>query len=247
MAPTVRRREARFSVDGRGQPGHVASHGIERIFALFSAARGKRIFHPEGVVWSGRLSVNDSFPGSLRGTLTCEIRLSRAFGLPVAVGDFYGLAIRAYPSDRDVLDLLFASSFGGALGKWVPCPHRNTPPRLTLSALLPYATTAHPRRSVAVGAHVTPGPAVAWESMIRAATPPEAIALWTAAPFGPPIVCGAVDGFALAPPGRGDDLRFNPWHAPPGLRPAGSINKLRRPAYRGSQRGRSTGKDRASF
>jgi hypothetical protein len=36
-------------------------------------------------------------------------------------------------------------------------------------------------------------------------------------------------------------LRFNPWHAGGGVAPAGPINRLRDPAYRGSPSGRPTG------
>jgi hypothetical protein len=37
-----------------------------------------------------------------------------------------------------------------------------------------------------------------------------------------------------------EEIRFNPWHTGGGIRPAGPFQGTRRPAYRGSQRGRVT-------
>ncbi len=67
--------------------------------------------------------------------------------------------------------------------------------------------------------------------------------------MGPPtleIVLDDADGRHLArlelgrplPAHVGEDLRFDPWHAGPGLRPVGVLNRVRRPAYRASQQGR---------
>ena len=36
-----------------------------------------------------------------------------------------------------------------------------------------------------------------------------------------------------------ESLAFNPWHTGGGLRPVGPLMRLRKPAYAGSQRGRS--------
>jgi len=147
--------------------------------------------------------------------------------------------VRLFRDDTAVGDLLFASSCDGAIGKWVPRPHRLTGETVTLSGLLPYATTTAPHRRVVLGGTVTPPPGVTWETMIASDTPPAAVRIWSAEPLRVPRFCGRLDGFIPGSRTPGATIRFNPWHAPPGLRPAGLINKLRDPAYRGSQQGRS--------
>jgi hypothetical protein len=180
-----------------------------------------------------------AFPGLLHGTFPADFRLSRAFGLPSELGDFYGLAVRLYGDRHGVADLLFASSFDGAAGKWLPRPHRRTRNKLTLSSLLPYETTNEPGRRMLLGARVTPPVGMRWETMIASDAPPSAISLWAAGLVGRPHTGGYLTSTAPAPRARETRLRFNPWHAPPGLQPAGVINRLRDPAYRGSQRGRN--------
>lgn len=55
---------------------------------------------------------------------------------------------------------------------------------------------------------------------------------------------GTGDAVGVASLGRrlpasvADDLRFDPWHTGASLRPVGLLNRLRRPAYVASQRGR---------
>jgi hypothetical protein len=209
-----------------------------------SSARGARIFHPEGSVHVGEAQLYDAFPGSLSGMLQAEYRLSRAFGLPTWIGDFYGLAVRLYPGDASFADLLFASSFEGALGKWMPRPHHRSGRAVILSSLLPYATTAG--QLVWLGASVTPPRGLTWDTMIATDAAPAAIRLCAADLLHRPTTCGHLHRSVSEPQDRGTALRFNPWHAPPGLRPAGWINALRDPAYRGSQRGRAAKEPRGS-
>jgi hypothetical protein len=211
---------------------------IERLFAALSCARGSRIFHPRGTVHAAQAVLFESFPAILAGPFEAEFRLSRAFGLPSQVGDFFGLAVRIYPEDGPPADLLFASSFTGALGKWVPQPHRQSSTRLTFSSLLPYETMTRPGRKLVLGATVRPPTGLTWETIIATHTPPVAISLWSASPLGRPRPCGYIVTTDRPPHEPPRSLRFNPWHAPPGLQPAGLINKLRDPAYRGSQQGR---------
>jgi hypothetical protein len=212
---------------------------IEGAFAALSSARGRRVFHPDGSVHVGRARLYDVFPGCLRGEVRVELRLSRAFGLPSKVGDFYGLAVRVYRDQAPAGDLLFATSFLGGFGKWVPRPHRQPCQSVALSSLLPYATTRGPRQRHVLGAEVTPSADMAWEMMLATDTPPAAIRLWSAPVMGRPRTCGYIDCSGTLAPQAADSLRFSPWNAPPGLRPAGVINRIRDPAYRGSQRGRA--------
>jgi hypothetical protein len=95
----------------------ISSPVVESLFAALSSARGTRIFHPEGSVHCAEAHIFDCFPGLLHGTFPADFRLSRAFGLPSELGDFYGLAVRLYGDRHGVADLLFASSFDGAAGK----------------------------------------------------------------------------------------------------------------------------------
>ncbi len=218
-------------------PGGVAA-ATEQLFAGLSAARGRRIFHPQGMTFGGRLSVEAEVAGvSLfeRGaTHAVVLRFSRALGTPRGRLDFLGLALRV----AEKQDLLLASSAAGPLLRYLPVPAR-TFAGTTFSSLLPFDAAG---RVVLVGARV---------DHVRTGTADQLAELEQAA-----VVAPLRATLALAEVGRrwrrvatidvGDRLpdsvavAFDPWVCGGGFVPWGRINAVRAPAYRGSRRGRAT-------
>jgi hypothetical protein len=208
------------------------------VFAALSAARGRRIFHPQGITFDGRLRVEAFEPGASvleRGAVhDVIVRFSRALGTPRGRPDFLGLALRV----ADQQDLLLASSTATPLLRYVPLPAQ-TFAGTTFSSLLPFAID---RRICIAGARV---------HHVRADADDQLAEVAAAASRAPVAVT-----LALADVGRrwrrvagvelgermsdGDaaTVAFDSWICEGGLVPRGRINALRTPAYRGSRRGR---------
>lgn len=218
-------------------PGSVAA-ATERLFASLSAARGRRIFHPQGITFGGSLSVEAEVAGvpllERGATHAVVIRFSRALGTPRGRLDFLGFALRV----AEKQDLLLASSTARPLLRYLPLPAR-TFSGTTFSSLLPFDAAG---RVVLVGArvdHVRTGIADQLTELERAAALAPVRATLALAEVG----CrwqrvARIDVGARLP----DDVAvtFDPWVCGDGLVPWGRINVLRAPAYRGSRRGRAT-------
>lgn len=208
-------------------------------FRLASDLRGARIFHPKGVAFEARWTAVDpvlpeeSPLNDSRGHAAI-VRLSRGIGLPPALPDILGVAIKVldvHGEGRDQ-DLLLASVGPGPVGRRVLTPavdFRAT----TFSSLLPYAVEQAGRAPVVAEVH---GPGVSTLVALRHA---DASALEVQ------LYLGSGGHFARVALGsRLDDevareIRFDPWHTGDALRPTGLVNRLRRPAYVASQEGRS--------
>jgi hypothetical protein len=240
-AGVVKRRVSRRAGVGRGARvigRRRADELIERSFAAGARLRGGRLFHPEAAVFEARARVTEP-AHPLAATLVPDgaapalVRLSRAFGLPRRLGDVHGLAVRLLePDGRRRCDLLLATCAGGAVGKWVPAPSRNSR-RLRVSTLLPFRCG---RVTVCVGADVDAPGGV--DDVIAGAARRLSIRLWAAARLQPPRELATVDLLRALDAAAAAHVAFDPFATPPGFAPAGFVNRLRPPAYRGSQRGR---------
>jgi hypothetical protein len=198
------------------------------LFRGLSALRGKRVFHPHGLVFEA------TFAPYVRGASTgvaildggerrALVRCSRALGLPEAAPDVLGFSIRvldAYGRGRHQ-DLLCVTSIDAPIGHHVLVPTKD-PLSRPYSSLLAYRL---PQGIRLFG--VLPIRAGAFE-----------LALAT--------LGGRFDGVGVIrlgeqlPPERGERLRFNPWNCGGGIRPTGPLMGLRDAAYKGSQQGAAT-------
>ncbi|OBA79935.1 phosphodiesterase [Mycobacterium sp. 1164966.3] len=90
---------------------------LARPFGWGSAIRGKRFFHPIGVLAEGAVEriapADDGLPIPSSDVVA---RLSKATGTPGALPDFIGLAVRV-PADAKQWDILLVSAGSGLLGR----------------------------------------------------------------------------------------------------------------------------------
>ncbi|MDQ3726581.1 MAG: hypothetical protein M3335_11955, partial [Actinomycetota bacterium] len=112
-----------------------------QLFEGLSRARGKRVFHPFGVGFAGRITPlgGDSGAAVFEREAEAHVRLSRSFGLPEALPDPCGLAFRvpdAYGAGRHQ-DLLLVSSASPPGGRHTLLPSRGFCDR-PYSCVLPY-------------------------------------------------------------------------------------------------------------
>lgn len=125
--------------------GRVLATATRGMASLRSAAKP---LHPKGEVYAGRLHRHGTgAPSGVpwldeTGEDTAVVRLSRAIGLPEAVPDIHGLAVRVHTADGPA-DLLFATTGSGRLTRFLLTPSRD-PRSRPLTTLLPYRTASGP-------------------------------------------------------------------------------------------------------
>ena len=130
---------------GSSAVGATLAASIRTIAALRPAPKP---LHPEGVIVTGTLERRGSAVPSGSawvdepGRDEVVVRVSRAIGLPDAVPDIHGLAVRV-PTPAGVGDLLFASTGWGLLGRFV-LTFGGGPESRPMTTLLPYRTAEGP-------------------------------------------------------------------------------------------------------
>jgi hypothetical protein len=144
----------------------LAGRGLAAAFAAIRLVRGPRPIHPHGTVYVGRVSwVNpggrnsgitwiDTPPAS--GGQVVIVRVSRSVGLPSALPDVVGLAIKV-TTDQGAADLELASSWLGLPGRFLLRPTRSL--RGAFGSLMPYRGRFGP---VLVSARISHQNAEAW-------------------------------------------------------------------------------------
>jgi hypothetical protein len=139
------------------------------------------------------------------------VRLSRAIGLPGALPDIHGLALRVPVADGSCGDLLLATTGWGRITRFVLTPTRR-PTGRPMTTLLPYRA---PTGAVVLGARARGA-----ESFELAVAPYD----------------GEWRVFAdlrLSPQPLDEDLSFDPVeHQLPGLEQYPAVERLREPSYR---------------
>lgn len=211
-------------------------------FALGSRLRGARVFHPRGVVVTATWRPDPDTPlpdgsplaGEARRAL---LRVSHAVGLPPSLPDIVGLAVRvedAHGPGRPQ-DLLFASSGTGVVGCHLLRPVRSLDDVL-LSTLLPYEVRGGGRHALL--ARPVDAPAGLTYATVAADPSAHLPHIEVLVDGDPPQRLAVVEPGGPVPPAEAEDLAFHPWHTGDDLRPAGLVNRLRRPAYGASQRAR---------
>lgn len=209
------------------------------LFRGLSAARGERVFHPDGASFRAHFEP-DPRPEELgeslllRGEREAVVRFSRGVGLPRAAPDILGVAVKlldVYGPDHDQ-DLALASSGRSPVGRRLLVPRRDFAGTV-FSSILPYAAAG--RRVVVLAAATGRRGPVPLEALVDASHGPMDLRLW----LEPGDV--TLGWLRLGPRLSAEasaDVRFDPWHTGPGLRPVGLLNRLRRPTYAASQEGR---------
>jgi len=146
-----------LAFDGWGTPDPMVNHLLSRtsgaalaagIGAIGMAFQRTKPLHPEGRLQRGtisRLGTHEPTGVPLlddEGTIPAIVRLSRGVGLPEALPDFPGLAIRIDPDGKPA-DILLAGTGLGSVSRFVLVPRQSTKDG-PLTTLLPYRSEGGP-------------------------------------------------------------------------------------------------------
>lgn len=223
----------------------VGGMSIGLVLAAVAALRRGKAVHPQGVVHDARLVVSGGPAAPSAATLLATpgehpavVRFSRSLGLPRPLVDLLGMSIRlsdVYGPGRHQ-DFLLVTSADLPVVHHVFLPASDVQQRPYTSSL-PYRAG---NRLFVVGAlprpaSPRPGGRDEFERLsAAAATGRLSFDLAVAAPLGRfrPVADLRI-GARL--PDELDALRFDPWNTGGGLRPAGTLNRLRDYAYPLSQ------------
>jgi hypothetical protein len=193
--------------------------------------RSGKPMHPDGRVRSGVLERTGSTPPwgvpwlDDAGRHPALVRLSRGAGLPRALPDVLGLAVRLIGPDGERIELLLSTTGTGRLGRWVPALRRD--PATAYGSIMGYRTDAGTLRLAAVGERSSGGTGEALVFVLAAAL--------GAGPWRP--FARLTVGEVLDPPDP--DVRFDAvLHPPPGMVADGPLARLRAPAYAMAREGR---------
>ena len=201
------------------------------LFRLASRVRGERAIHAKGRTLTGRLTVTGGVGTGAPlldapGSYDVLVRASRSVGLPAALPDILGLAIRVLdahgPGDHQ--DLLLDSTRAEPVLRrfpWLGRDHLGT----LFCSLLPYDVAG---THLLVGARPLPG-----QGRASAESLPDEVAyeLLVATAHGPWRPWGVVRTSGELPAPQGRQTRFNPWTTGGRIRPAGPGQIWRRQAY----------------
>lgn len=221
----------------------VVDRATRGLFGGLAALRRDRALHPHGVV--GRGTFRSLGAGAGKGSDLLEtagerpvlVRLSRGGGLPEPLPDVLGCALRipdAYgPAAHQ--DFALASSLRPPVGRHALVPALRFDAAF-YSSVLVYRIGGETRL---VAASLRFADARDSDGLVGAARALEGagaqIAVSVASPRGDWREVAHVELEAPVAPRDAGRLRFNPWNAGRGIRPAGPFQRLRDPAYRGSQ------------
>lgn len=209
-------------VDLRDLAASAGGQVLRAATAVVAARPARKPLHPRGEVVRGRLVREGVRPRTGVGWLDDPgeddvlVRLSRAVGLPTALPDIHGLALRV-PTAGGYGDVLLASTGTGRVTRFVLTAARR-PGGRPMSSLLPYRTPSGP---VLLGASER-GPG-SWRLAVATPRGP-----WQ--PFATLVV---------AEDGEDDSVSFDPVrNQVPGLEVPGWVSRLRAPSYRAARRSR---------
>ncbi len=220
----------------------AAGQSFAGLFRLLKVVRPGRPIHPKGLGLTGELTRtgNPIEPSGLDwldspGTDTVEARFSRSVGLPQALPDVLGLAVRArLPageapgglSGGGSTDVLFASAGWGVPGRFL-LQTRLDVDGATMTTLMPYRGRKGPVLLGLRTISLPPGSLSSGEWVLG---------LFWARPLGRWRQCGELRLHAGVRPGD-TGLRFNPLeNPPPGAQTYAWTRRLRERSYRTAQR-----------
>jgi hypothetical protein len=203
------------------------------------AVRRARAFHPRGMALTGTWTAVDDLLDPLIPSRPWPVvvRLSKGVGLPGALPDVLGLAVRLVDlRGRDEhQDLLLSSASHRILRPTNDFGH------VTYSSILPYETPAG-RGELWARAQLAEGRGTP-HSLDEAADAALAGDLTFVVGVDTPgreRLLAEIHLHERLDPDVAEGLRFDPLNARPDLRPTGAVQELREKAYRASQRFRPT-------
>ncbi len=230
-------------VGGASRPAAVAG-AAGRLVAIPVAAvarlRHGKPMHPRGAVFDGVLRRDGSVPAwgvpwlDEPSTDRVVVRLSRGAGLPDALPDLLGLAVRL----AGPVDLLLSSTGKGPLTRWVPVLRRDA--AVPYTSLMGYRTTAGTVRLAALPSapHAPSDPAGLADAVRRRGLQFTVAASRGRGPWRP---FGRLELTAPQQP-LDPDVRFDAvQHTPPGLTADGPMARFRAPAYARARAARTGG------
>ena len=229
LTPVGRRRTGYAPLVTTSSPLLTAGTSAVR---LASKLRGERAIHPRGRAFTGTVvlpggAVTGAALLDTAGTYDAVIRFSRSAGLPRALPDVYGLAVRLVDAHGpgSPQDLLLDSTQPAPLLRRLPWPRWDATSALYCS-LLPYAAGG---RRLLLGARAVPGTPPARS---LTALPDELeLALLVASASGPWREVGRVRTTGVLPSPLGRRTRFTPANTGGGLVPAGPFQEWRTRSY----------------
>lgn len=222
---------------------NVLARGVAAAARRGAAARRARLLHPRGVAFDATFTVT---PGAACGVSLLDepgryralARLSKATSTPSGWPDVLGLAWRVVDAGGPgvPLDVALSSAGGAVFARHLLRPARDFT-ATTYSSLLPYRLGDANRYIAAFPERAGPGLPADTESLATAVA---------ARPFELSVMVAGLTGrwrpvavLRLEQPSD-EDPRFDVVaNALPDLAPAGWLNRLRGPVYRGSQLGRA--------
>ena len=213
-----------------------AGQAFAALFRLLKLARPGRPIHPEGLGLAGTLARtgNPAGPSGIdwldsAGTDQVVARFSRSVGLPQALPDILGLALRVSPTGPDAdgpADVLLASTGWGLPGRYLLMPRRDVA-GASMTTLMPYRGRRGPVLLGLRTRSLPPGPLASGEWVLG---------LHWATPGGRWQECGELRLHAGKNPAD-TPVRFDPLeHQPPGAEAYGWTRRLRKPSYRAARR-----------
>jgi hypothetical protein len=208
-----------------------------------AALRGKRLLHPAGATFDGTFTVTPVVslgvpfldePGEYRAL----VRLSKATSTPAGWPDVLGLAWRVFDAGGPgvPVDVALSSTGRAVVLRHVLVPRRDFA-TTTFTSLLPYRVGDRNRYLAAIPERTSPAlPADVPAVRAAIAARPFVLSVFVADLTGPwrPVATLRVERPSTADPAF--DVTGN---VLPGFAPAGRVNRLRDPAYRGSRSGRA--------
>jgi hypothetical protein len=206
----------------------AAGRLVARPVAALTRVRGAKPMHPRGTLFTAVLQRTGLAAGipwlDAVGRDDALVRISRGAGLPPALPDLLGLALRV-PGERPV-DLLLSSTGRGRWTRRVPVLRRDA--ATTYGSIMAYRSARGP---VLLAADPAGGPLPTDGDRLAAAAPGRVVTLSAAVGRGPWQPFGTVTlGEPSTPPDP--ELPFDAvQHPPPGLVADGPMARFRRPAY----------------
>ncbi|OUE28086.1 hypothetical protein BFL36_02500 [Clavibacter michiganensis] len=228
-----------------GIPARVGGNVLAGLVSVVRLTRRARPLHPHGVALggtltpvAGRAASGLAWLDALDAPLAVDARFSRGGGLPAALPDVLGLALRIPDGGGTTIDVLLATTGLSPVGRFLLAPRRALS-GARLTTLMPYRGSAGP---VLVGVLVDadpPLPAGAPDLGRALATRPVGMRLVHATPRGRWHVAARI---ALAHDAAGPldtATRADPvLAAPPGDTTYPWTRRLRAPGYRVARHGR---------
>ncbi|MFD1212152.1 hypothetical protein ACFQ36_08865 [Arthrobacter sp. GCM10027362] len=215
----------------------IGGAGLRLVFRAAKVLRPLRPIHPGGISLTGLLErLPVPAPGSgiswldTPGTVTVQARLSRSVGLPPALPDILGLALRI-PAGSAYCDLLLASTGLSRPGRFLLVPRKSVS-AAALTTLMPYKGGRGPVQLAARTLAPVTGLPAAPDAFRRAlAGRTWTLALYHAGPWGKWRRFGTLS-LGLDPARADTGVRFDPvLHPLPGAEIYEWTRRLREPSY----------------